>query len=160
RFLYLGWSVFGRGGLAMPRWADARSVAQNSLPFVLTSGSWNMIPKLDSFVLLTLSATSAGYFALGDRLLGPAMIVPAAFGAALYPFMARGSERSSEPWKLGVLLGCLGGLLAAVGIVIAPRLVPVVFGHDYRGAVTAVRVMLISLPLVYAATPLLVYAYS
>ena len=160
RYLYLTWNVFGKTGVIIPRWTDARSLARHSFPFVITGGAWHTIPWLDPFVVLMFSATSAGYFALGVRLLGPAMIVPAAFGAALYPFMAPKTGRSSDVWKLGALLGGLGGVLAAIGIVLAPRLVPVVFGQDYSGAVPAVQVMLIALPLAFANTPLLVYAYS
>jgi O-antigen/teichoic acid export membrane protein len=162
RFAYLGWSVFAfqGAGVPMPRRADIRAVVRSSFPFALTAGSLNFVPKLDTFVLLAFSATSAGYFAVGDRALGPALIVPATLGTALYPFMAPRSRTTSAVWKLAGLFTLLGGIFALAGAVAAPALVPLLFGGQYRDAVPTVQVMLISMPLVYASTPLLVYAYT
>ena len=39
-------------------------------------------------------------------------------------------------------------------------MIPLVFGHPYEDSVPVVQVMLLSVPLVYAASPLLVIAYS
>jgi O-antigen/teichoic acid export membrane protein len=44
--------------------------------------------------------------------------------------------------------------------VVAPFLVPLVFGSDYEEAIPVVQVMLLGIPFVYATAPLLVIAYS
>ena len=145
---------------SVPRPAAVGTVARASLPFALNAGSLNLIPRLDTLVLLAMSSTSAAWFAIGDRVLGPALLVPATVGVALYPFMASRSARRTPPWKLALAMGAAGGVTALVGILLAPTVIPLLFGGQYRAAVPVVQVMLLILPLVYATNPLLVVAYS
>jgi O-antigen/teichoic acid export membrane protein len=160
RFSLLVWSVFGRTLPVFPRRRDVRALLRKSLPFALTSGALNVVPKLDAFGLLVLSATAAGYFALGDRILGPAAVVPAIAATTLYPFLARRSHRHRAIWGLSFGFGVCGGVLAIAGYLAAPTLVPLVFGHQYEAAVPPVRLMLLALPLAFAANPLLTYSFS
>jgi O-antigen/teichoic acid export membrane protein len=162
RVVYVGRAVFGlvRLGDALPRRVDVRTVVKGSFPFALSTGSLTVIPRLDTFALLVFSATSAGYFAVGDRLLGPAVIIPSVLGTALYPFMAPRAEKTSTALRLAALFGALGGVFSVAGVLAAPTLVPLVFGEKYHPAVSAVRVLLLSLPFVFASAPLLVHGYS
>lgn len=155
-------TVFWRHAVPLvpPRPRRVVAVARASLPFALTAGSLNVVPRLDTFVLITMSATSAAWFAIGDRVLGPALLVPATLGSALYPFMATPSARRTSPWKLAGALGAGGGTVALLGILLAPSLIPLLFGNAYREAVPVAQVMLLILPFVYATSPLLVVAYS
>ncbi|MGH3134084.1 MAG: oligosaccharide flippase family protein [Gaiellaceae bacterium] len=155
-------TVFWRHAVPLvpPRPRSVVALARASLPFALTTGSLNVIPRLDTFVLVTMSATSAAWFAIGDRVLGPALLVPATVGSALYPFMATASARRTSPWRLAGALAACGGMLALLGILLAPFLIPLLFGSAYRDAVPVAQVMLLALPIVYAASPLLVVAYS
>jgi O-antigen/teichoic acid export membrane protein len=160
RACLLGRSVFGRDLPPLPKWADISAILKKSLPFALTSGALNVVPKLDTIALLALSATAAGYFALADRILGPAVVAAVVAATTLYPFLARRVHGRRAIWALALGFGGIGAIIAAAGIVAAPSLVPLIFGRKYDGAVTAVRLMLLALPLVYAANPLQAYGFS
>jgi O-antigen/teichoic acid export membrane protein len=160
RVSLLYWSVFGGSLPRLPTSSDLRSVLRKSLPFALTSGAFTVVPRLDALCLLALSTTAAGYFALGDRMLGPLAIASAIAATTLYPFLAQRAHRSRAVWGLSFGLGVCGGIAAAAGFLTAPTLVPLLFGHQYEAAVPAMRLMFLALPLVYAASPLLVYSFS
>jgi O-antigen/teichoic acid export membrane protein len=160
RLSLLGWSVFGRRLPARPRAREVTAVVRASLPFALTSGALSVVPRLDALGLLAFSAVAAGYFALGDRILAPLALVPGIAATALFPFLARRAHTVGAVWRLAGAFGLAGGILAIVAFVSAPTLVPLIFGSGYADAVPAVQIMVLALPLVYAANPLLVYSYT
>jgi O-antigen/teichoic acid export membrane protein len=137
-----------------------RHVIRRSLPFALNRASLNIIPRLDTFILSALSPVAAGYFALGDRALGPVLIIPVVMSSALFPFLAREPSGSRAGWRIVALLATAGSAIGAIGIVLTPRLVPAVFGSDYSNAIHTVQVMLLAIPFVFAANPLLAYVYT
>jgi O-antigen/teichoic acid export membrane protein len=145
---------------ARPSRRAVRHVTRRSMPFALNRASLNIIPRLDTFVLAVLSPVAAGYFALGDRALGPVVIIPVVMSSALYPFLARESLGSRAGWRIVALLGVAGSVIAAIGVAVTPRLLPIVFGSDYLPAVPTVQVMLLAMPFVFAANPLLAHVYS
>src|ERR687888_913263 len=145
---------------AAPSRRAARHVTRRSLPFALNRASLNIVPRLDTFILAALSPVAAGYFALGDRALGPVVIIPVVMSSALYPFLAREPSGSRAGWRIVALLAALGSVIGAVGIVLSPRLVPIVFGSDYSHAVHTVQVMLVAIPFFFAANPLLAHVYT
>jgi O-antigen/teichoic acid export membrane protein len=146
--------------LVRPSWRDVRVVARSSFPFALTTGSLNVIPRLDTLLLVTLSTTNAAWYAIGDRLIGPALLIPSTLGSTLYPFLASSQARRTAPWKLSAGMAAGGLAIALVGIVLAPFVVPLLFGDAYDDAVPVSQIMLLTLPLVYATSPLLVSAFS
>ncbi|MDP9225858.1 MAG: hypothetical protein M3P18_18860, partial [Actinomycetota bacterium] len=162
RVAFVWLSVFRRvtHGRRAPDAALIKHVFRRSIPFALTSSCLTVVPKLDAFLLLTLSATSAGYFALGDRLLGPAVVFPEVLSVTLYPFFARRAQHLSAPWLLSSLFAGVGGVIAVGLIFAAPTFVPLVFGVKYTGAVRAIQVFALALPLVFALGPFRVHAYS
>jgi O-antigen/teichoic acid export membrane protein len=162
RVIFIRRSVYGGGaaGARLPALADIVRVFRGSLPFAATSGCLEVFPKLDTFFLLALSATSAGYFALGDRLLGPAIVFQDVLSTALYPFFARSAERVSPPWVLAAVFASAGGALGMAAAFAAPFFVPLIFGANYANAVPAVRVFALALPLMFAIGPLRVYGYA
>jgi O-antigen/teichoic acid export membrane protein len=143
-----------------PSFGAVRGVMHESFPFALNRASLNIIPRLDVLILAALSPLAAGYFALGDRALGPVLIIPVVMSSALYPFLAREATGSRAGVRIAVTLGALGCLVGVIGIALAPRLVPVVFGADYHDAVPVVQIMLVAIPLVFAANPLLAHVYT
>lgn len=139
---------------------DVRHVTRHSVPFAMNRASLNIIPKLDTFILAALAPVSAGYFALGDRTLGPIVIIPVVMSSALYPFLAREAAGSRAGWKVVFALGLVGVAVAAIAIAAAPTLVPIVFGADYASAVPVIQVMLVATPFVFGANPLLTHLYT
>jgi O-antigen/teichoic acid export membrane protein len=161
RVAFVRRSVFAGGsGATKPSRKEVARVFRGSLPFALTSSCLSVIPRLDTFLLLMLSATSAGYFALGDRLLGPAIVFPEVLSITLFPFFARKTGSLSPPWMLSSLLAAVGGAVAVALIATAPTFVPALFGAEYREAVPAVRVFALALPVAFAIGPLRVYGFS
>jgi O-antigen/teichoic acid export membrane protein len=162
RFAFNGTNVVLKEDLVLrgPRLEDLRRVIGQSMPFALSAASLNIFPRLDTFLIASLSATAAGYFAIGDRVVGPALIIPAVVGSTLFPFLASEPGRSSAARKIVLMLFLMGGGLAALGAVCAPFVVPALFGTDYRSAVRVVQVMLLVLPFVYASSPLLTQLYA
>jgi O-antigen/teichoic acid export membrane protein len=142
------------------RLADLRHVARGSMPFALNRASLNVVPRLDAFALAALSPIAAGYFALGNRILGPALILPMVVSTTLYPFLARESRNSTAGWAIVGVLSTVGVALAGIGVLVTPFLVPLLFGSEYRDAVPVVQVMLFAMPFVFGANPLLAHVYS
>jgi O-antigen/teichoic acid export membrane protein len=140
--------------------ADMRPVVQGSWLFATNRASLNVVPRLDAFLLALIAPTAAGYFALGNRVLGPILIVPVVVSSTLYPFLARESRDSMAGWAVVRLLTAGGVVLAAVGILVTPSLVPLLFGSKYQDAVPVVQVMLVAIPLVFATNPLLAHVYT
>jgi O-antigen/teichoic acid export membrane protein len=146
--------------LARASFDSLKTTLRASLPFALNAASLNIIPRLDAVILVTLSTTAAGYFALGDRVLGPAIMIPWVMGSALYPFLARKRGRSAAGWRiLGLFVGA-GSLVAVAGVALAPTLVPLIFGKAYDEAVDVVQVMLLAIPFVYGLNAMLAQVYT
>jgi O-antigen/teichoic acid export membrane protein len=162
RFAFNGTNVVLREDLVLrcPSPEDLRRVFGQSMPFALSATSLNLFPRLDTFLIASLSATGAGYFAIGDRVVGPALIIPAVVSSTLFPFLALEPRRSSAAWKIVLILCLAGGGLAALGALCAPFVVPALFGTNYRSAVGVVQVMLFVLPFVYGSSPLLTQLYA
>jgi len=160
RSLLLGRSIFGWHLPPRPKRADVRMLLTKSMPFALTSSAFNVIPKLDTLVLLIFSATAAGYFALADRILGVAVLAAVIAATTLYPFLARRTHGRRAIWVLAIGFGVCGAVIAAAGFAAAPTLVPMVFGEKYDPAGSTVRIMLLALPFIYAANPLQAYGFS
>lgn len=146
--------------LSAPSLANIRHVVQRSLPFAINRTSLNLIPRLDTFILAAFSPLVAGYFALGDRVLGPILIVPVVMSSALYPFLAGEPRGSRSGWRVVILLALLGIVFTAVAVATAPTLIPLVFGSQYAKAIPVAQLMFLAIPFVYAANPLLAHLYS
>jgi O-antigen/teichoic acid export membrane protein len=134
--------------------------ARESMPFVLNGVSLNIIPRLDTFILATLSATAAGYFAIGDRVVGPAVMIPWVMTSALYPFLARERGDTSAGWKLLGLFAGVGTLLAVCGVLLAPTMIPLLFGEAYEPAVAVTQIMILATPFIYGNNLLLAQLYT
>jgi O-antigen/teichoic acid export membrane protein len=147
------------GDVTKPAFGDVKAVGRGSFPFALTASA-GVISKLDPFWLLMFSATAAGYFSLGDRVVTPAIVLPSILSATLFPFLAGGEHRLGAILRVSVVLGLGGAAVTLLGVALAPRLVPLFFGQRYVHAVPAVRVLLCTVPIIFAASPLLAYGYS
>lgn len=105
-------------------------------------------------VLLPLSAVATLQVAL--RLFFAAEYLPEAVARWAYPSLSRAV--TSDEAKFASLASALGGSLVLVGTVIAaflafvaPTVVPLLFGTEYRNAVPIVQVLAVGIPLRFAA---------
>ncbi len=158
RLVLLGGAALRGIALARAKLWELPALVRAALPFALSALSLNLVPRLDTLVLLGMSSTSAAYIALGERTLGPALIVPVVLSLSLYPFIAGRGTRVSWPVVGGVT--ALGAVIAAVGIALSPTLVPAIFGETYRPAITTVQLFMLILPFSYASNVLLTYLYT
>jgi O-antigen/teichoic acid export membrane protein len=159
-FVYRAATARAPQSVSRPSWSVLRRLVRGSLPFALTDGCLNVVPKLDALLLVSLSATSAGFFALGDRILGPALMLQGVLSITLFPFFARKENQQVPPWALVAMLALLGGAAAVALFFAAPALVPLLFGDKYAAAVHVVQVFALALPLVFASGPLRVFAFA
>jgi PST family polysaccharide transporter/lipopolysaccharide exporter len=143
-----------------PRLSDSRAVVRGGIPFAFSTVALNVIPRLDTVLIASFSTIAAGYFALGDRMLGPAWIIPVVASTALYPFFSAESAEAASAWNISALMLIVGTLAAVTGFVLAPIIVPGIFGEEYRPAVSVVRIMVFVLPFLYASNPLLARLYT
>jgi len=107
-----------------------------ALPF--NTKALTVIPRVDTFLIALVSTSAAGFFAIGDRILGPAAIILVA-SCALYPFFVRETHTSRTPWLIASGFFGAGAAIAAVASLLAPTLVPVIFGAAYEDAVDVVQ---------------------
>jgi lipopolysaccharide exporter len=146
--------------LRSPGFAGLSRTVRGAVPFALNAASVNIIPRFDTVILVALSATAAGYYAIGDRVIGPAIMIPWVMSTALYPFLTREDERSRAAWKILAAFVLAGASLAVVGVALSPVLVPLIFGTAYEPAIEVVQVMLLGLPFIYGTNALLVHLYT
>jgi O-antigen/teichoic acid export membrane protein len=140
--------------------SSLKQAVRESMPFVLNSASLNIIPRLDTFVLATLSVTAAGYFAIGDRVVSQAVMIPWVMTSALYPFLASERGRSAAGWKLLGIFSVVGAFLAVGGVILAPTMVPLLFGNAYEQAVSVTQIMILVTPFVYGSNVLITQLYT
>ena len=161
RVVFIGLSIMLRDILllSLPHPRAIWALTKRTLPFALNAASLGTIPRLDVFLLAAFSAFSAGYFAIGDRMVGAALLIPMSASSALYPFFANRREGASG-WKAAGLLGLVGVALAAGGIAAAPLLVPALFGEEFAVAIRTVQVMLLVLPFTFFSSGLIAWLYS
>ena len=159
-FVSLTIFVKQRVPLLVPTYRHVRGFVLSGVPFAFNTVALNVIPRLDPLIVALLSATAAGYFAVGDRLVTAALIVPTVAGTALYPFLARETATSRVAWKISAGMLLVGFAAAVAGALLAPAVVPLVFGAQYERGVPAIQLMLFVIPFVYASNPLLVQLYT
>jgi O-antigen/teichoic acid export membrane protein len=144
----------------VPAMSDIGWVVKSGVPFAFGTVAMSVIPRLDTFLVAVFSTTAAGYFALGDRALGPALIVPVVASVALYPFFAREERASGTGWRISAGMLGVGGAIGGIGALLTPLLVPAVFGSQYDEATRVVQIMCFALPFIYANNPLLAHLYT
>ena len=144
----------------VPALSDIGRVMKAGVPFAFGTVALNVVPRLDTLLVAAFSSTAAGYFALGDRIIGPALIVPVVASAALYPFFSREATDPRAGWPISGGMLVVGGAIAGAGALLAPLLVPAVFGAQYDEAIRVVQIMFFALPFIYASNPLLARVYT
>jgi len=95
---------------------------------------------------------AAGLYGAAYRLIEAAMILPAAFFAAVFPRLARQTEGEKHNATADASLRMLGHVATAgvaFGLVFAPEIVTLFFGDAFAPAINALRILLIALWFIY-----------
>jgi O-antigen/teichoic acid export membrane protein len=153
--------VFGRiVKLRTPTWHEIVSVVRRSVPFAIGSNAATAIVRLDTFLIGLVSASAAGYYAVGDRVTTGALIVSSAASATFFPIVAKHDNAARASLRAAALMGAVGLSLVVPAIILSPVVIPVLFGEAYSSAVPVVQIMLIGIPLCYATAILMVGLFS
>ena len=146
-----GGSVLGLARDPAPVWSYFRRV----FPLLIAGLSIALYMRLDQVMLGLLSDTSeVGNYAVAVRLSEFAYFLPLVVNTSILPGLSALYDRDSAAFYR-VYDHVVGGFFAAglaVMIVImaaAPVLVSVLFGDEYEGAVSVLRVHILSLPFVF-----------
>jgi polysaccharide transporter, PST family len=119
-----------------------------------------LIGRLDVFIISLMSATVAGLFAAGERTLAVLALLPALAATTLYPHLAKDADPIHGAWRAGLMFGLIAMPIAALVAILAPTLVPALFGDQYVEAVDGLQVLMIGLPLVFVASVARAGVYS
>jgi O-antigen/teichoic acid export membrane protein len=143
-----------------PKWHEIASVVRRSLPFAIGSNAATAIVRLDTFLIGLISASAAGYYAVGDRVTTAALFVSAGASTSFFPIVAKRSNVARASLRAAALMGAVGLSLVVPAIILSPTVVPPLFGDAYSSAVPVVQIMLIGIPLSYASAILMVGLFS
>ncbi len=148
------WFRTGRDGLS------PRSIVIGSAPFILATLALNVVPRLDVSIVASFSLVAAASFAIGDRIVMAASVVPSLIAAALFPLLdAHAADTRRRVVQAAVAIGAGAIVATAIGYALAPTLVPALFGEKYRAAVTTVRIMILAIPFIAVAGVMLTSLY-
>lgn len=156
--------VARRGRITVRPAADRRSWAElgrNGVPLALISLLGLVNYRLDVVLLGALAGTHAlGLYAIATRFMDAVLPLAAFFVAAAFPVLSAtashaAAQREGRARRAAEFLALASIPIMVGGCVFAPQLVHVVAGHAYAGAVTPLRLLLLSLPLSYLSTFLL-----
>lgn len=148
----VAWSVFQMKRLSValsaPRKKDFRQLAKEAVPFGIAGLSVKVYSYVDSLFLKQFHGTAeVGLYAVAYKLTYALQFLPLTFTAALYPALAAAYAKKEETDIRNIFLGSLR-LMAAVGFplsaglsALAHRIIPLVYGTEFIGAVPAFEIL-------------------
>jgi O-antigen/teichoic acid export membrane protein len=152
-------SARGDSRLLVKPWAIS-PILRVTAPFAFNSAAMTFLPRLDTAVVATVSVIGAGYYALGYQIVTTAQLVPAIASVTLLPLLTANRRAQGSQWKVFWMMTGIGILAAGIAILLAPFVVPLLFGAHYRPAVGAIQVMMLALPPIFASNAIMPYLYN
>jgi O-antigen/teichoic acid export membrane protein len=163
--LFAAWGVrLLRIGGWLPAWGEAldirrlpqradrvRYLLRQSLPLGISIFLSIAYVRLAVLMLqYTLGETAVAQFSAASRLVEPAQLIPASIMAAVFPAftvaLRRGGGEARALGRRATLLLLAGGLgLAAAGWLVAPRLLPLLYGPAYADSARIFQILCLSL---------------
>jgi len=163
--LFAGWGLaLLRGDGWLPGWGETlavhrlgqradqvRYLLRQSLPLGISIFLSIAYVRLAVLLLQYMQGEAAvAQFSAASRLVEPAQLIPASIMAAVFPAFTVALRRGGgEAWALGrraTLLLLAGGLVLAVaGWLVAPLLLPLLYGPTYAGSVRVFQILAVSL---------------
>lgn len=140
---------------ARPDFRRMLSMARGSVPFMFYSLFFLIYFKIDFIMLAAMKGEEAvGTYAAAYRLMESLMFVPAAFTGAVFPTLSRLSAGGSASVlaasrKTLRYMAMLGLPIGFGTTVLAPRIVPFLFGDAYLGSVLPLQIIIWSIVLVF-----------
>lgn len=152
------------GGRMMSVSRPTRHEMTNVVRRSLRIGAGTTIPqavaRLDVFNIGLYSATTAGLFAVADRMVSVLLILPVACSYALYPHLASDGRPLRSTLRLAAILALVAVPIAVGGVIVADRAIVLMFAERYEDAAVALRIMLLALPVMFAVNVLMAGLFS
>lgn len=163
-YAVVGWAAIRRAGLIPPLRAATRAhrgaVLRSTAPLGVHHAGQAIYYRADSAMLTPLrGAAQTGLYGAAFRLFDTASFVTSVFGSVFSPrlMQAGANDREELRRQSGLAIKAMSalGLVAAVGFAVtAEPVVQLLYGDDFAGAVTPLRILGIALGLSFVATPL------
>jgi PST family polysaccharide transporter len=138
----------------LPRRREVTAVLRDGAGVFLFKGAVTLYTSGNAFLLGLLSTPDAvGVFSGADRLSRAVLGVYDPFAQALYPRMSRlvaeAPDRAAQAARRAFIFFTSSAVvIAAIGIVVAPRAVRILLGSDFHASVKPLRIMLGLVPLI------------
>lgn len=152
-------SARGDSRLLVKPWAIS-PILRVTAPFAFNSAALTFLPRLDTAVVATVSVVGAGYYALGYQIVTTAQLVPAIASITLLPLLTANHRAQRSQWQVFWTMTGIGVLAAGLGILLAPLVVPVLFGAHYRPAIGSIQVMMFAIPPIFATNAIMPFLYN
>jgi O-antigen/teichoic acid export membrane protein len=148
----VGWSLSQMSGfgisIARPRKNDFIKLGTEALPFGIAGIAVKVYSYVDTLFLNVFHGSAAvGLYAVAYKLTYALQFLPLTFTAALYPALASSYAKKEEVEIRNTFLGSLR-LMGAIGFplsaglsALAPRIIPLVYGQAFIGAVPAFQIL-------------------
>jgi len=136
-----------------------RWIVRQSAPFAVSAVGINLIPRLDVAIVMAVSAVAASEYVVSERIATLAYLAPTIASRALYPFLGGRATAGADRHAVRIM-GVAGLVVSALGLLLAPMVVPALFGENYDGAVPVVQTMMLGVPFAYCTNALMAVTYS
>lgn len=149
----------GDSPLLVKPWAIS-PILKVTAPFAFNSAALTFLPRLDTAIVATVSVIGAGYYALGYQIVTTAQLVPVIASITLLPLLTANQGAQGSQWKVFWMMTGVGAIVAGIAILLAPFVVPLLFGAHYRPAVGAIQVMMLAIPPIFASSAIMPFLYN
>jgi len=135
------------GSAALAEW---RRILREATPLAITVVVVNVYLYIDIVMLGFLRpGTEVGHYVAATRVLTIGLIVASILRTAILPVLSRLQSSPTERHAVGShharIVATAGGLAAMGGFVLAPEILEIIFGAEFREAASALRILMIGL---------------
>ncbi len=138
-----------------------KKIIVSAWPFALLGLMGSVMLNTDIIMLGWFrSANDIGYYSVGQKIIFVLYVLPAVISTAAFPALTRLASQQKKGEFAELLVKTIKTTLiialpvAVGGIIVAPKLINLLFGPEYQAAVTAFRILLASLVINYPSTVL------
>ena len=132
---------------ALSEW---RRILREATPLAITVVVVNVYLYIDIVMLGFLRpGAEVGHYVAATRVLTLGLIAASILRTAILPVLSRLQSSPTERNEVGAhharVVATAGGLAAAGGLILAPEILEIIFGAEFRGAANALRILMVGL---------------
>jgi len=140
-------------------WNMWKCLIKEAWPFAITGISINLYLYIDTIILSLIQGQEAvGFYNAAYRLIMVFLFIPVIFNNALFPLMSQFFISSKEALnltfdKLFKIMILIGFPISTGTVLIANKVIMLIYGTQYEGAVIALQILIWSTFLIFARSP-------